>query len=66
MDKSRKGETTMPVYEFYCKECKKEFEIRMRLAEYEQSKDQQKCMHCDSSNVERRISLFEAKTSKKS
>jgi len=56
----------MPVYEFYCKKCKKEFEIQMRLAEYEQGKDQQKCMHCDSSNVERRISLFEAKTSRKS
>ncbi len=56
----------MPVYEFYCRDCDRDFEVKMRVAEYEQNKDQQKCMHCNGSNVERKISMFEAKTSKKS
>jgi putative FmdB family regulatory protein len=56
----------MPVYEFYCKDCKKEFEVQMRLAQYEKSKNQQKCLECDGKNVQQKISAFEVKTSRKS
>ncbi|WP_291323577.1 zinc ribbon domain-containing protein [Desulfonatronospira sp.] len=56
----------MPVYEFYCKDCNREFEVQMRLSEYEKQSEQHKCKNCDSSNTERRISMFEAKTSRKS
>ncbi|MFP4158514.1 MAG: FmdB family zinc ribbon protein [Desulfobacterales bacterium] len=56
----------MPVYDFYCADCGKEFVMQMRVAEYEQNKDRQKCPECGSSNVKRQVSVFEAQTSKKS
>jgi putative FmdB family regulatory protein len=34
----------MPRYEFYCEDCKKQFEIFLTLAEYEQ--DKAKCPKC--------------------
>ena len=59
-------EVVMPVYEFYCRDCDRVFEVQMRLDDFEQKKDQQRCLQCNGSNVERKISMFEAKTSKKS
>jgi putative FmdB family regulatory protein len=55
----------MPAYEYVCKDCGKEFTVYLSMKEYE-SHPTIKCPHCISDNVERTISDFFAKTSKKS
>jgi putative FmdB family regulatory protein len=54
----------MPLYEFYCKECKKVFELALTLSEYE--KGNFACPKCKSKKVEQKPAAFFAVTSKKS
>jgi len=54
----------MPVYEYACKKCGKEFTVTMGVDELDKKKVQ--CPKCKSSSVARQISAFYAKTSKKS
>ncbi len=54
----------MPVYEFFCKECKKAFKVTVSLAEYEKKKFI--CPKCHSKKVEQRMAAFFAVTAKKS
>ncbi len=55
----------MPAYEYACKDCGKEFTVFLSIKEYE-AHPKIKCPHCTSDNVERTITGFFAKTSKKS
>ncbi len=58
-------EVMMPVYEYVCKNCGKEFTISLSFKEFE-AKPEIKCAHCESNNVQRRFTGFFAKTSRKS
>ncbi len=55
----------MPVYEYVCKDCNKEFIVFLSIEEFE-AKPKIKCSHCKSDNVQRKITGFFTKTSKKS
>ncbi len=55
----------MPSYEYVCKDCNKEFIIFFSLKEYE-ARPRITCPHCESDNVERKLTAFIAKTDKKS
>ena len=54
----------MPVYEYTCNNCKKDFSRVLTLKEYEAGSVE--CPHCKSKNVEQRPATFYAVTSKKS
>ncbi len=54
----------MPVYEFYCNDCKKEFALPLTLREYE--KGEFACPRCNGKKVEREVSVSHVITSKKS
>jgi putative FmdB family regulatory protein len=54
----------MPLYEFFCRDCKKPFSKYLSVAEYEKGKTA--CPKCDRRNVEQRLSSGYAITSKKS
>lgn len=54
----------MPVYEYICKKCNKEFTISMSLQEKESKKV--KCPECKSVRTQQVFSTFVANTSKKS
>lgn len=54
----------MPRYEFYCKDCKKPFEIILSLHEYEVGEI--KCPTCGGKHVQQEAAAFFAVTSKKS
>jgi putative FmdB family regulatory protein len=54
----------MPLYEFTCKDCQKDFSRILTLSEYE--KGQFICPHCQSKDVEQKPATFYAVTSKKS
>jgi putative FmdB family regulatory protein len=54
----------VPVYEFYCAKCDKEFEVIRSVREYDPAKV--RCPECRSRRVERRWSRVFAVTSKKS
>ena len=54
----------MPVYEFLCRDCKKEFEIVASISDYDAAKVT--CPACGSEKVERRWSTVFAVTSKNS
>jgi len=54
----------MPLYEFYCEKCKKSFTLQLHLDEYE--KGSYSCPECKSRKVNKQISTFQTKTSKKS
>ena len=57
----------MPVYEYRCLDCDKEFEIVETFAEHEDHKpDDVSCPDCGKKNVERVWSHVVAVTSKKS
>ena len=57
----------MPVYEYRCLECDKEFEIVETFAEHDQHKpDDVTCPACGKNHVERLWSRVVAVTSKKS
>ncbi len=55
----------MPAYEYLCKDCGIDFTVFLSIKEYEEN-PRIKCPHCDSDHVERKITAFFAKTSKKS
>jgi putative FmdB family regulatory protein len=57
-------EKTMPTYEFKCKECGSKIVHLMSFEDYE--KRVFKCPKCGSRRLERLISTFQVKTSKKS
>ncbi|HXH06688.1 MAG TPA: zinc ribbon domain-containing protein [Vicinamibacterales bacterium] len=54
----------MPVYEFYCRDCQKPFELVQSMSEH--SSAETKCPGCGGKNVERRWTSVYAVTSKKS
>ncbi len=54
----------MPIYDFACLECGKEFSLVLTLKQHEQ-KDVA-CPHCKSKQVERLVTTCEVITSKKS
>lgn len=57
----------MPRYEYLCNNCSKPFELLYSLAEFERAqKAKIKCPKCRGTRVQRQISAFEVKTSKKS
>ena len=55
----------MPVYEYECKDCQKEFTVFLTIKEFDE-KPEIKCAHCGSGNVHKKITGFYAKTSSKS
>jgi putative FmdB family regulatory protein len=55
----------MPAYEYDCKDCGKEFIVFLSMKEFE-IKQKITCPHCESDNVQRKITGFFTKTSKKS
>jgi putative FmdB family regulatory protein len=57
----------MPMYEFGCQQCGKDFTLALSIAEAERKrKEGFQCPECGSSNVVQQISHFQVKTSKKS
>jgi len=54
----------MPVYEFLCRKCDKEFTLMLRLAEYERGGFT--CPRCKSKRVEQAVTSVSVVTSKKS
>jgi putative FmdB family regulatory protein len=63
-DKESTEEAAMPVYEFFCRDCKKPFEVVLSVAEYDPHKVE--CPGCGGKKVERRWSSVTAITSRKS
>jgi len=57
-------EATMPVYDYICNDCHKEFEVVLTLTEHD--KDKIACPKCRSKNVEQEAAAFFAVTSRKS
>ena len=57
-------EVPTPVYDYVCLECSKPFETAISLNEHD--KENPKCPHCGSKNVEQEVAAFFAVTSKKS
>ena len=55
----------MPAYEYACRDCRHEFTVFLSVKEFE-AKPKIKCPQCQSDNVEKKISGFMTKTSKKS
>ncbi len=55
----------MPAYEYDCKDCGKEFTVFLSIREFE-AKPVIKCPHCESDNVQKKLTVFFTKTSKKS
>ena len=55
----------MPAYEYACKDCTHEFTVFLSIKEFE-AKPKIKCPQCQSDNVQKKISAFITKTSKKS
>jgi len=54
----------MPVYDYICNDCHKEFEVVLTLTEHD--KDKIACPKCGSKNVEQEAAAFFAVTSRKS
>jgi putative FmdB family regulatory protein len=54
----------MPTYAYRCAQCGATFEEMQALSEHESARP--RCPHCGSEKVEARLSMFYAKTSKKS
>jgi putative FmdB family regulatory protein len=57
-------EVPMPVYDYVCLDCHKPFETVLTLHEHD--KENPKCPHCGSKNVEQEAAAFFAVTSRKS
>lgn len=55
----------MPAYEYFCGDCKHDFTVFLTLREYD-ANPKIKCPRCQSDNVQRKVTGFFAKTSKKS
>jgi putative FmdB family regulatory protein len=54
----------MPVYEFNCPKCEKEFSVALTVKDLEEGKA--KCPDCDGSDVKQLVNSFTSKTSRKS
>ena len=54
----------MPVYEFKCNSCGRNFEIAESLREHD--KHEEKCPECQSEDIERVLGTVSVQTSKKS
>ena len=54
----------MPTYTYECQECKKPFELTMKISEHKKKKV--KCPKCNSGKVRQTVSSFQTITSKKS
>ncbi len=54
----------MPTYEYNCENCRKNFSLKMKIAEYEKKKIT--CPECDSPKVKKQLTAFQTKTSRKS
>ena len=54
----------MPVYDYICHDCHKEFEKILTLTEHD--KENVTCPHCGGRNVEQEANAFFAVTSRKS
>jgi putative FmdB family regulatory protein len=59
----RVEESSMPTYEYRCRECKKQFERVEALAEHGHGRPQ--CPQCKSRQVEQVFTAFFAKTARK-
>jgi putative FmdB family regulatory protein len=55
----------MPAYEYMCRDCSKEFTVFLTIKELD-AKPKIVCPHCESDNVDKKLTAFFAKTSKKS
>jgi len=62
---SNNKEVYMPAYEYVCKDCNHGFTVFLSIKEFE-AKPKIKCPQCQSDNVQKKLSEFTAKTSKKS
>ena len=58
------GGVLMPIYDYHCKKCNKDFSVTMSMAEHEKKKVA--CPTCKGKRVTQLVSLFTAQTSKKS
>jgi putative FmdB family regulatory protein len=57
----------MPIYDFYCNDCKKDFTQLFSVKEYEKNaKDGFRCPQCNKANVERVITSLHVIAPKKS
>lgn len=54
----------MPAYDYVCNNCKKKFTLFLSLKDYESSRETH-CPNCQSTEVERKITEFFAKTESK-
>lgn len=54
----------MPVYDYNCEDCGKDFTVTMRISEHGQKEI--RCEYCQSKKVKQKFSPFFVKTSKKS
>lgn len=54
----------MPTYEFRCESCEKSFEVTVTMAERADAKV--RCPSCGSANLTPQMTIFTAKTSRKS
>jgi putative FmdB family regulatory protein len=63
-DFGKKGERTMPTYEYQCETCNNQFLLVLSIAEHEKGKAA--CPNCQSEQVKQLFSTFIAKTSRKS
>lgn len=55
----------MPAYENVCKACSKDFMVFRSIKEFEATPNI-KCPHCESDNVQNKLTGFSTKTCKKS
>ena len=54
----------MPVYEYFCRDCKHSFEAIFTIKEHDQT--EVRCPRCNSRNVQQDVAEFFAVTSRKS
>lgn len=54
----------MPTYEYQCQKCQEVFTVILRMAEHDRGPVE--CPQCHGSEVTQQLSVFYAKTSKKS
>jgi putative FmdB family regulatory protein len=54
----------MPIYDYTCRKCGKKFSVTHSITEHDHKRV--RCPKCSSRKLERRITSFLAKTSKKS
>jgi putative FmdB family regulatory protein len=63
-EKAPAGGPNMPVYDYKCSKCGKQFTVTLTISEHDANKA--RCPKCDSKQVVQQITGFSVKTSKKS